>query len=316
MPDLRQKASQAARKARRARLGKLAEQVVAPKTLARYRLHVYNFIDFLIALGVSYPSGFIELDNLVCRYVESLWESGDPKGWASDCLSGLGHFIPPCKPWLVGAWRLHAAWGRAELPLRAAPFTPLLVYSLAELAHRRHWNDTAVLLIVGFCMFPRSAELFSALKGDFVFDHKRSAVWSLPLTKSGQRTGAKESLVVRDRWVVSLLRSYLEHLSPGDKLTRVSGQTQRNRLKVLTEDANLAGNFQWYSCRRGGATHMFRMTGNLSQVCHVGRWNSPKTARIYISDAVAALAEIDLETSHRRRLTLLAAHARPDWDTI
>ncbi|CAK9117515.1 unnamed protein product, partial [Durusdinium trenchii] len=243
-------------------------------------------------------------------------KSGDPKGWASDCLSGLGHFIPPCKPWLVGAWRLHAAWGRAELPLRAAPFTPLLVYSLAELAHRRHWNDTAVLLIVGFCMFPRSAELFSALKGDFVFDHKRSAVWSLPLTKSGQRTGAKESLVVRDRWVVSLLRSYLEHLSPGDKLTRVSGQTQRNRLKVLTEDANLAGNFQWYSCRRGGATHMFRMTGNLSQVCHVGRWNSPKTARIYISDAVAALAEIDLETSHRRRLTLLAAHARPDWDTI
>ena len=82
---------------------------------------VSRFLSFLISQGKGYPQNFWVLDLEVSAFIEELWEQGDPKGWAGDCLSGLGHFIPACKPSLVGSWRLHSAWGRAELPCCAPP---------------------------------------------------------------------------------------------------------------------------------------------------------------------------------------------------
>ena len=309
---VRQKASKASRQRERRKLGALSLQIVAPKTLTRYRTHVYKFLDFLVSLGASYPSSFMQLDEFVCQYIDYLWESGDSKSWAGDCLSGLGHFIPACKPWLVGGWRLHAAWGRAELPSRALPFTELMLYALAQLAAENAWWDTAVLLILGFHVFPRSAELFSARKVDFVFDSRRQAVWSLPLTKSGQRVGAKESLIVEDAWIVDLLKQFLHPLMAWDRLSTVSAQGQRQRLKRLLKAASLEGDYRWYSCRRGGATAVYRATGNMSRVCHIGRWNSQKTAQIYITDALASLVETQLTERHRHRLHRLANLARPN----
>ena len=136
-------------------------------------------------------------------------------------------------------------------PSRALPFTELMIYALAQLAAENAWWDTAVLLILGFHVFPRSAELFSARKVDFVFDSRRQAVWSLPLTKSGQRVGAKESLIVEDAWIVDLLKQFLHPLMAGDRLSTVSAQGQRQRLKRLLKAASLEGDYRWYSCRRG-----------------------------------------------------------------
>ena len=84
MPKLvRQKASKASRQRERRKLGALSLQIVAPKTLTRYRTHVYKFLDFLVSLGASYPSSFMQLDEFVCQYIDYLWESGDSKivGW-------------------------------------------------------------------------------------------------------------------------------------------------------------------------------------------------------------------------------------------
>eukprot|EP00438_Fugacium_kawagutii_P020298 Skav211648 [mRNA] locus=scaffold1290:276136:276873:- [translate_table: standard] len=244
-----------------------------------------------------------------------MWQNGDPKGWAGDLLSGLGHLIPSVKGHLAGGWRLHSAWGRAELPLRALPFTPKLVYALAQQAFEHHWQDTGVLLVLGFYRYPRSGELFQARKADFTFDHKGHGVWSLPLTKSGQRVGARESLVLDDSWIGGLLRSYMAPLKAGDCLSKVSPATQRLRLKTLLEELNISGNFRWYSCRRGGATHHFRCSNNMSLVCHIGRWNCAKTARIYITDGLACLTDFQLPLSRERHLQRLALKARPDYET-
>jgi hypothetical protein len=155
-----------------------------------------------------YPTTFFQLDEMVSEFVEQLWEEGEPKSWAGDTLSGLGHFIPACKQFLTGAWRLHSAWGRAELPARALPFTALTAYALIQLAVLEGWIDTAVMLALGFHLFPRSGELFGAKAGDFQIDDNHRGVWSLPLTKRGQRIGAKESLVITDPWIGLLLKTF------------------------------------------------------------------------------------------------------------
>eukprot|EP00435_Cladocopium_sp_Y103_P006537 s2887_g2.t1 len=167
-----------ARARARQNVGSLQSQVVQPKTLKRYERAVHAFLDFLIAHELSYPRSNALLDSFVCGYIEELWENGDPKGWAGDLLSGLGHLIPSCKGSLTGGWRLHAAWGRAELPVRALPFTPKIVYALAQQAFDRQWKDTGVLLLLGFHRYPRSGELFQARKADFTFDRLHSPYYN------------------------------------------------------------------------------------------------------------------------------------------
>ena len=184
-PDLCQKKTHQAeqrcqaRAKARSKVGTLQLQVVQPQTLQRYEQSVHALLDFLIQHGHSYPSTIPALDTLVCLYFEELCENGGPKGWAG-CISSRA----PKDTWL-GGWRLHAAWGRVELPLRVLPFTPL-VCALAQESFHRRWEDTFVLLLLGFHRYPRSGEIFQARKADFTFDSKGQVVWSLPVTKSGQ----------------------------------------------------------------------------------------------------------------------------------
>ena len=118
-------------KKERKELGSLQSLVVAPRTQERYFQAVSLFLDFLVLHVYPYPTTFLSLDGRVREYIEYLWQNGDSKALASDCLSGLGHYIPQCKRYLAEAWRLHGSWSRAELPARALPFTLMIVYALA-----------------------------------------------------------------------------------------------------------------------------------------------------------------------------------------
>ena len=244
---------QVERKRERQALGTLQSLVVAPATRKRYLEAVSRFLAFLKMHGYSYPRCFAVLDGRVSEFIESLWHSGNPKSFASDCLSGLGHFVPQCKKFLVGSWRLHGSWTRAELPARALPFTPVIVYALAQLSFQQGWPDLAILLLLGFDRYARTGELFSAKKGDFTWNAAASRlVWSLPLTKGRQRTGAQESLVINDPWLIGALRNFVAPLAPGDLLRSASPGVLRQRLKSLISDLGLPGGFQWYSLRGGG----------------------------------------------------------------
>jgi hypothetical protein len=235
-------------------------------------------------MGMGIHKAFLLWTPRVCEFVEYLWHNGEPKAFASDCLSGIGHFIPAAKKHLVGGWRLHGSWTRAELPARAIRFTPVMVYALAQKAFEKGWEDLCVLMLLGFDRFARTGELFAAKKQDFVFNRSFSkVVWSLPLTKSGQRVGAQESLVIEDVWLVKALWSYLKNLQNGDTLRQFAPGVMRSRLKQLLVELSFPDGFQWYSLRRGGATQMFRSSNNLPHVCVFGRWNCQKTARIYVS---------------------------------
>ena len=103
-----------------------------------------------------YPSSFAALDSRVSEFIEYLWHSGEPKAFASDCLSGLGHFVPQAKRFMVGSWRLHGSWSRAELPCRALPFTPLVLYAVAQRAFEWDFRDICILLLLGFDRFART----------------------------------------------------------------------------------------------------------------------------------------------------------------
>eukprot|EP00435_Cladocopium_sp_Y103_P034873 s3144_g9.t1 len=122
-----------------------------------------------------------------------------------------------------------------------------MAYAVAQKAFEKGWEDVCILVLLGFDRFARTGELFAATKQDFVFNHgSTKAVWSLPLTKSGQRLGAQESLVIEDVWLVKALRNFLAPLKPGDTLRRTSPGIMRSRLKQLLSDLHFPDGFQWW----------------------------------------------------------------------
>ena len=154
----------------------------------------------------------------------------------------------------MGSW-----WGLGvftqlgpEPNCRTPPFTPLVLYPLAQAAVNRGWTDTAVLLILGFHSFARAGELFQARVGDFVLGSS-SGTWTLPLSKSVQRAGAVESILLTDAFVVVLLSNFCRGKQAGDLLSQVAPGTQRKRLYELLADYKLEPPYRWYSVRRGGA---------------------------------------------------------------
>ena len=123
------------------------------------------------------------------------------------------------KKHIHGSWRLHSAWGKAELPARAPPLTLVLVYALAHYCRSKGWTDTLVLLLLGFHTYARTGELFSAKVGDFdIHPTTGMGVWKLPLSKSGQRQGSVESLTINDQWVGLLVHGFCRNKPPGDFL--------------------------------------------------------------------------------------------------
>jgi hypothetical protein len=305
-------ATKAQRQQSRQQLGKLRDTTIRPKTFARYTEAVDRFLSFLSENYIPYPSTFIKLDEVLSEFIEHLWQAGEPKAWAGDALSGLSHFIPAVRKHIHGSWRLHSAWGKAELPARAPPLTLVLVYALAHYCRSKGWTDTLVLLLLGFHTYARTGELFSAKVGDFdIHPTTGMGVWRLPLSKSGQRQGSVESLTINDQWVGLLVYGFCRNKPPGDFLRVASPPQQRLRLNEALAALSFDWGFRWYSVRRGGATHDYRMTGNLPAIMLRGRWGDMKTARIYLTDGLARAQELRLTDALKQRLEHLAKQVRP-----
>jgi hypothetical protein len=61
--------------------------------------------------------------------------------------------------------------------------------------------------------------------------------------------------------------------------------------------------------RRGGATFWFSKHGSLDRLLIHGRWQTPKTARIYINNGLATLAEMKIPMSKLRGFVNIYKHS-------
>ena len=99
---------------------------------------------------------------------------------------------------------------------------------------------------------------------------------------------------------------------PGEmRISTVSAQQQRQRFATALKEARLPPDFQWYSLRRGGATHAFCNGMPLERILIRGRWAHTPTARIYVNDGLAMLRDARYSLAERRRLKAMARQVRP-----
>lgn len=294
--------SKAERKTIRANLGPLKGLTVQPKTKDRYNKAVQKFLSWTNNHGVTLPQQRCEMDHILADYLEYMWTEGEGRSLAADTVAGLQDRDPHLKGHLVISWRLLKTWASHEIPCRAPPLTEEALHTLVGHALFHSRATFALSLLLGFHGLLRTGELLE-LKGKDVSQASSTsvAVISLGLTKGGQRTGAAESVTITEADTLRRLWQWKQAISPGTKLCDAPHKW-RKMFQTTVEALGLEQyQYRPYSLRRGGATFYFQRHGQLDRLLLQGRWQSSKTARLYINSGLAILAETELN---------LAPHAR------
>ena len=229
----------------------------------------------------------MELDLCLCAYNEHLRQDGETKGLAGDTLSGLEYFIKPLRGKVRGAWRVFTAWTKKELPNQAPPLPIGVMFALVGLFFTVDMVGVAAGIALGFHNLLRTGEIFNLRCKDVVLGSK-SGVVMLRQTKKG----IPDIVSICDPFVAKVVAERLKVGKPSDYFVDVPPQRGRVLLGVALLFLGLEDcEFRWYSLRRGGATHWFQKTGSMDSTLKRGRWEAPRTAKLYITEGTLALVD-------------------------
>ena len=294
----------------RKQLGSLQSLTVQPKTKAKYENARKKFYSFLRESKISLPSQREALDGLLADYLEHLWSSGEGRGLASDTIAGLQDYDARLRGHLLGSWRLLKTWHVNEVPNRAPPFPESVLLAMVGWSEFNHHHLFALSLMLAFYGLLRTGELHDVTSTALTMSSAKSvAVLSLGLTKSGKRMGASESVSLHVAELLRRLWQWKTSALPVNKLV-VSPHQWRLLFNQCLETLEIDRfGFRPYSLRRGGATFWFGKHGSFDKLLVQGRWQSSKTARIYLNDGLALLAELKLPEKHLKTFAGIYHHS-------
>ena len=291
------------RKTKRAGLS-LEEKVLSPGLHDRYATaagRIFRFWKHNNAL----PRTWDDVDVAASQYLEHAFSEGYPKGYGSDGLAALQHFLPEVAGKLRHSWRLLKSWQKMEPPVRVLPISPLMVVAISGACLRLQQPSAAAAFLVAFDALLRPGEIYSLRKEHVTWARGR-AVISLHGTKTRQRKGATEMVVCQSRVANLWLWQALEGKRPKDHLIDCSPAHLRHLFHTIVEHLNIPGHFSLYSFRRGGATWHFLSEQSMEATLLRGRWVSTTTARIYLQDAAATLSHLRITDEQKDYMKKLA----------
>jgi integrase len=282
------------KRANRAKVGSLRDANFPPRLRKRYGIAVERFFIWMSRMGYTLDLNFLEFDDRLVEFIETLWQCGDPKSFAADLLSGVGRFERSLRKHMPLAWSMLDTWSKLELPVRATPLCPTTANAIAGVAFSELRNFRfGIAVVVGFCAFLRTVEIIHVQKKHITFSGDRRLIIDLGLTKGGKRKGETEQVTLTDGVAISLIKWLISSMQPGDYLFPFSYNTFSRLLGQSLQVLQLSHDgYRPHSLRRGGATWDFRQHGNISVTSERGRWSNLRTCRIYINEAAVALSSL------------------------
>ena len=227
--------------------------------------------------------------------MEFLCTTGEGRGLASDTVAGLQDLDPHLRGHLTLTWRLLKAWHLNEVPNRAPPLPEKAIQAMIGWSLFHGHDQFALSLMLGFYALLRTGEIHN-VRADHVYmtTPKQAAVISLGLTKSGKRAGAAESVTVHVHDVLQRLYQWKKSALAREPLVPSPSKWRTLFNSCLTDLKLHNFSFRPYSLRRGGSTFWFHKHGNFDKLLVMGRWQASKTARVYLNEGLAMMAELKL----------------------
>lgn len=185
-----------------------------------------------------------------------------------------------------------------EVPNRAPPFPLEVVQCLSGYGLFKEQPLMTLSILLAFFGLLRTGELLSLqAKQVSISKAKGPAVISLGLTKAGKRQGAAESVTIYSEDVCRRLFQWVQTHPPHAFLTGPAHLWRKTFSAYLSACGFAQWDFRPYSLRRGGATDVFKKQPQFDKLLVLGRWQSAKTARVYLNEGMAVLAELKLPWS-------------------
>ncbi|CAK0894411.1 unnamed protein product [Prorocentrum cordatum] len=256
------------------------------------------------------PKSVRNVDQGVALYTEHVWRTGGSLLAVNNALAAVLFVSPSLSGKLKQSWKLQKTWLKLEPNARAMPMPPLLALAFAGAFCWWGLPRAGALLAVGYAGMLRSGEMLQLRRKDIRISQRRmSAIVALRNTKTGQRDGRLELVMIRSRVAVKLLVQHVQQLPPDELILNIErGEFMRLFRRVVVALGLTDERVTLYSFRRGGAAHDFLEHGSLELTLLRGRWASARSARVYVQDAVAALAELQLSDLQLADARALASH--------
>jgi integrase len=278
---------------------------IAQGTKKNYWRAVLRFLDYVIAAD-EHPSTNAQFDDVLLDWIQSLYEHGNGvgKSIAKNAIHGLCHIMPSLRGHLVKSGQAISGWNK----LHQGRSYPPLTWELASLlaVEMRRSNPTsgcryAVATVLAFDCLLRVSELVNLKREDIAFeDDPRVGV--RPKSKKGEgeqnlgaivvirraKTGKNQSVTLRDPQIIALMREMVQSTRPNSYLFPFTAAQYRRTFKRNCAALHLSSLYVPHSLRHGGATrYRHRLGWSMEDVMQRGRWQSSKSARIYIQAGVA-----------------------------
>ena len=183
--------------------------------------------------------------------------------------------------------------------------------------------DVAALVLSGYDIILRSQEMFLMRVAHVRFLHaQRKVVVKLPRTKTSRRKNAVEFVESKCQVTYHALWTVCKSLPRHATVLHRSPAQFRQIFRMLCDTLMLFPLANVYSLRRGGATWDFFKHGSMETTLLRGRWQSSSAAaRVYVTDAAAAVVDYSLSSQQTALLTeagalllgLGAGRTRPVW---
>ena len=274
------------RRQRRARIGSLRFSRVTSKTQARHKAALRAFEIWTCLVGRSHIVTTEELDVVATSYIEAVWAEGEACGCVGELLSALQWALQRRRI-LSGSWELFRTWSLLELPVRAPPLPAIVCCALAGLALEYSQPGLAAVLLAAFDGMLRTTEYLTMSSGKCVASTDQVLIL-LPLTKSGQRRGGAESVIIHDPQAVRMLTRVCNtdyyRRCPQTHLVGMKPQAFRLWLRQACSMLGVSElKLLPYSFGRGGATLKYSLGAPIRELLMLGRCENSKIAQIYIT---------------------------------
>ena len=286
-----------------------------PRTLQCYENALRNFFLWLEDESEDLPARFTHLDRQVSQYLEHLWLDDVNVTYAGHLLSSLRRFHPQSRYRLPLSRQLFSNWKAVITPKQAVPMPAVVTMAIAGAALAIDDDRFAVLLLLGFAAFLRTGEMAKLDAGDISIDPKTGRViLALPSTKTSKKS--VDSVEVMDERLASLVQAVLNGQSDG-LLGDLTPNQFRAKLATYLNFFSLEEfGFSAYSIRRGGASHAFASGVHFDLLLLKGRWQSIRTARLYLDSGRAALVRMRFSAQVAQNLEDFAARATSFCDQL
>eukprot|EP00438_Fugacium_kawagutii_P026276 Skav208230 [mRNA] locus=scaffold2601:86012:86707:+ [translate_table: standard] len=216
-------------------------------------------------------------------------------------MSGLRRFLPEARWKVPRARQFFTNWQSVHVSRQAPPLPAEVALAFGGLAVTTQQVPLACIFVVGFLAFLRTGEMAALSPAKVAVDVNEGRILiALPSTTTSRQR--EETVCVQDHRLAQLVSAALRQLGPAPFWPQSLRSFRATFAQFVAFFELEEFEFTPYSIRRGGASFAFAEGVAFDELLVRGRWQSNRTARLYLDTGRAALIQTRFSPRQRHFL--------------